>query len=178
MNPRKQHIGIKYGHLTGVKYTYTDKKDGAALWLWRCDCGNEREIKAKVVTAGRTRTCGQCQLKHKLMVDAATRRAPRNKKLIREYQKYIRRAQRRELKWALSIEEFNRLVHTECSLCNSPPSQGSFQIVEPLANDQGYTVGGTYTRCHDCDVAFCKVEISKVIRQIMAAYKHLVARKD
>jgi len=171
-----QHLGIKYGHLVGVRYTRTDQKDGAALWLWRCDCGNEREIKAKVVTAGRTQTCGQCQLKHKLMSNAGFRRASHNKRLVREFQKYIRVAQRRGLKWALSIEEFNKLTHTECSICNTPPSQGQFNKVEPLDTAQGYTVGGTYTRCSKCEMVFSKVSISLIIEQIVLAYKHLVQK--
>jgi hypothetical protein len=173
MAKKLQHIGIKYGHLTGLKYLRTDPHDGAALWLWRCDCGNERELKAKVVTAGRTQTCGKCELKYKLMSIKATSRAPQGKRLTREFQKYIRISQRRHIKWALSLSDFSALVHADCTLCGTPSTASQFQKVEPLDTAQGYTVNGCYVRCRNCEHSFQKIAISQLIDQIFKCSRHL-----
>jgi hypothetical protein len=53
----------KYGRLTGIKFTgkYYITSGGRGnrkrIWLWRCDCGNEKEIIAEKVTSGQTKSC-------------------------------------------------------------------------------------------------------------------------
>ena len=49
--------GIRYGMLEAVEQHGFDKY-GRAVWLWRCDCGNEKEIQAYAVRCGHTRSCG------------------------------------------------------------------------------------------------------------------------
>ena len=173
MAKKLSHIGIKYGYLTGLKYLYTDTRDGAAVWTWRCDCGNEKDIKAKIVTAGRTRTCGTCQLKHKLKATSLGSTLAKNRRLVREFQKYIRISQRRGLKWALSIEEFNRLATSECTLCRNPPPSKGWNKVEPQSKKDGFTVGGCYSRCQGCEDAFHKIELSLLIDRIVAVFQNI-----
>lgn len=54
--------GQRWGRLVAVRQTgyttieQTGKKQ--AVWLWRCDCGNEKEIPATQVKHGGTRSCG------------------------------------------------------------------------------------------------------------------------
>ena len=170
-------MGLKYGHLTAIKYVRTGGKDCAAIWLFRCDCGNEKELQARVVTAGRTRTCGNCQLKHKLRGISTGATRFKNKKIIKEFQKYIRVAQRRGIKWALSPEEFNKLAHSECTMCNTPPPSSGINKVEPLSIEAGYTVGGCYVRCSRCEAAFTKVPLSQLIEQIVIVHRNLIETK-
>jgi hypothetical protein len=174
MTVRKQHIGIKYGHLTGLEYVRTDSKDGAAIWKWQCDCGNHKEIKAKVVTAGRTLTCGGCQLKHKLKAASQSTTLQKNRRVVREFQRYIRVSQKKGIKWALSLEEFNRLSLSNCSLCNTPPPSSGRNKIEPVGIESGYTEGQVYTRCRGCDITFHKVELSLLIERIAAVSNNLL----
>lgn len=53
--------GVRYGRLVGIKRSRSDGY-GRAIWLWHCDCGNEKEIQAYVVKNGHTKSCG-CLLK-------------------------------------------------------------------------------------------------------------------
>lgn len=44
--------GVRYGRLTALAYRGRDR------WLVRCDCGTEKEVRGRNVTAGCTRSCG------------------------------------------------------------------------------------------------------------------------
>jgi hypothetical protein len=61
MTKRMDITGQKFGMLTAVSFVYTDRWQ-QSVWLFRCDCGNTKEIKAGKVRAGKTKSCG-C-LKH------------------------------------------------------------------------------------------------------------------
>ena len=39
----KDITGEKYNRLTAIKYIGKNK-NGAAVWLWKCDCGNEKKL--------------------------------------------------------------------------------------------------------------------------------------
>lgn len=68
----KDITGEKYNKLTAIKYI-GKTKNGSAIWLWKCDCGNEKEIIANSVKTGNTKSCGclkkeqnKNNLKHKI----------------------------------------------------------------------------------------------------------------
>lgn len=68
----KDITGEKYNKLTAIKYI-GKTKNGSAIWLWKCDCGNEKEIVANSVKTGNTKSCGclkkeqnKNNLKHKI----------------------------------------------------------------------------------------------------------------
>lgn len=49
--------GQKFGRLTAVK-TLSDRKCGAVVWLWKCECGKEIQSRAAIVKNGHTQSCG------------------------------------------------------------------------------------------------------------------------
>lgn len=53
--PSGKHIDITgqtYGHLTAVEFVRGD------LWIWRCDCGKTKTIRASAVKSGQVISCG------------------------------------------------------------------------------------------------------------------------
>lgn len=56
----KDISGKKFGRLTAIKFSRMQKK--IAFWLFRCDCGNEKEINKYSVFFGDSKSCG-CYLK-------------------------------------------------------------------------------------------------------------------
>ena len=46
----------RFGKLTAIKYVKSDK--GSAIWLCRCDCGNNKEILAHSLLTDYTTSCG------------------------------------------------------------------------------------------------------------------------
>lgn len=57
MHPRYELTGQVFGRLTVLAF-HSVGKDYATLWLCRCECGNEKIVIGKNLTAGRTRSCG------------------------------------------------------------------------------------------------------------------------
>lgn len=55
---RKDITGNKYNKLTALKPTKQDSKTREYYWLWKCDCGNEKEILGSRVRTGATKSCG------------------------------------------------------------------------------------------------------------------------
>ena len=59
MHGKKKVIDIageKYGSLTVIKYSHTEKNK--AYWLCKCDCGNEIIVNGVSLRNGNTKTCG------------------------------------------------------------------------------------------------------------------------
>lgn len=53
----KDETHKKYSYLTAVRYVGSDKR-GNAIWLYRCDCGVEKEIRSYNVKSLNTVSCG------------------------------------------------------------------------------------------------------------------------
>lgn len=49
--------GQKFNKLTAIKFLYSNKNK-KSVWLFRCDCGNEKAIVAAKVRSGHTKACG------------------------------------------------------------------------------------------------------------------------
>jgi len=48
--------GIKYWNLTAISFSH--KRPGAHLWLFKCDCGIEKILRKSRVINGETKSCG------------------------------------------------------------------------------------------------------------------------
>ena len=56
--PRKKDLtGMKFGRLTVIKQD-GKYKNGARLWLCKCDCGNEKHVAGTHLLSGKIRSCG------------------------------------------------------------------------------------------------------------------------
>ena len=60
MNRYIDLTGQTFNRLEVIKYAGSNK-DGKALWLCRCDCGNEKVIVSKNLRLGLTKSCGCLQ---------------------------------------------------------------------------------------------------------------------
>lgn len=57
--PLKDYCGQRFGRLTALSLSERDaSKENNHLWLFRCDCGNEKLARIKLVRGGKTRSCG------------------------------------------------------------------------------------------------------------------------
>ena len=53
----KDLTGQKFGRLTAIEFRGTNKS-GNALWLCKCDCGNETVVRGGSLKNGHTKSCG------------------------------------------------------------------------------------------------------------------------
>lgn len=58
MGSKLDLTGERYGRLTALCPTESRSKHGSVIWVFRCDCGNEKEIPCENVRSGVTRSCG------------------------------------------------------------------------------------------------------------------------
>ena len=49
--------GKRYGYLTVIQRA-ENTKEGRAVWLCKCDCGNEVKVLGKHLRSGNTKSCG------------------------------------------------------------------------------------------------------------------------
>ena len=57
----KDIVGERRGHLVALAATGRQDRWGHAIYLWRCDCGNEFERSINGTTRNTARLCPQCQ---------------------------------------------------------------------------------------------------------------------
>lgn len=57
MSKIKDITGQKWNKLTAIKFVKSTGKHGH-IWLWKCDCGNKKEILIYSVKIGNTTSCG------------------------------------------------------------------------------------------------------------------------
>jgi hypothetical protein len=55
--------GQRFGRLT-VLHRSDSSTDGTATWLCRCDCGNEKSIRGRLIRRGYTKSCGCLKREH------------------------------------------------------------------------------------------------------------------
>jgi hypothetical protein len=55
------YTNLTFNQLTGIRFTHKYHiygKSKRRIWLWQCDCGNQKEIVAEKVSRGDTKSCG------------------------------------------------------------------------------------------------------------------------
>lgn len=64
MSKKIDMVGLVFNRLTVIKFSSNDK-NGRALWVTKCDCGNEKVLLGKHLRNGNTTSCG-CRKKEGL----------------------------------------------------------------------------------------------------------------
>ena len=148
--------GQRYGKLLVIRRNGSSAgSNPRALWLCRCDCGNEVTIAGSELAKG-PRGCRQGCFKRKPVV------AARN--IVRT--SYRKSARKRGLAWELTDEDFERLTSLGCFYCGQPPSSvqrplrasyegGDFVFngLDRVDNDLGYTLENIVPCCEICNKA-------------------------
>lgn len=147
--------GRTFGRLTIIERLGTDDS-GAATWLVRCNCGEEKSIRGTSLTWALTESCGCLQ---KEVVSLPQGMSQRNIIL----RGYINNAKTRNLEWCLTDQQFDELTKGDCHYCGIPPSNtvhkkryvGSFTYngIDRKDSAQGYTLGNVVSCCKFCQYA-------------------------
>lgn len=83
--------GQKWGKMTAIKFVAwkvwrSGKRD--PVWLWRCDCGNEKECLATNIKSGQVQSCG-CYLAQRMREVHTTHGAARHGSVARMYRIFM-----------------------------------------------------------------------------------------
>lgn len=143
-------VGARFGRLIAIgPGTERVQPGGNLKWVFRCDCGTEKQLKPYCVMKGGTKSCG-C-FKAKLISDAhrIEHAGPRL-----WYSKYKDSARNRGLEFLLSFDEFFNIVIKNCRYCNAAP-QDKTQMLFTIRKKASLRVGKPHLR--DCDYFRCVV---------------------
>lgn len=158
---KKDLTGTKIGLLTALKFDRFENRK--TYWLYQCDCGNQKIIRADQVTEKDTKSCG-C---HKKKLDEQLRiektKDPGIGMSTRLYHKYRGRAKQRGYSFELSIDQFRELTSDTCKYCGIEPSQTTerstyngayiYNGIDRVDNAVGYIISNCRTCCKTCNMA-------------------------
>jgi hypothetical protein len=130
----------------------TTQKDGKyhrLNWLCRCSCGNERLVSTNSLRSGTSTKCNEC------------RHGRPNAAFNSIVKAYKESAKVRSLEYALSDEQVNSFVISNCVYCGSEPNQvrvvrgcrGSFTFngIDRKDSSVGYTEDNCVACCKTCN---------------------------
>lgn len=117
----KSIIGQKFNNLTVLLFSRQDKWS-SKYYSCKCDCGNEKVIRATDFTTGRTKSCG-CLQKERTAAMGKARKLPNGESPVNTlYIQYRKSAEVRDLKFELSKDSFFNLIKRNCFYCAIPPT--------------------------------------------------------
>ncbi len=157
--PTQNLLGRKFGRLSVIESAGRDKRSNA-LWKCKCDCGSEKIVQGSklLLKTVPTRSCGCI---HKLPEGIGAMR-----KLLSGYK---RDAKKRDLSFALSLEEFQQITKENCHYCGIHPLQIAgeknhngyyfYNGIDRINNDKGYIAENVLPCCKTCNAM--KTNMSK-----------------
>lgn len=156
----KDFSGQKFNHLTALRRSHRQYPNGNYYWWFKCDCGNEKEILPTNVTKdnGGVVSCG-CVQKSRQHGKAWL------SSMIYDYKKH---AEKLDVDYKLSREQFEQLVSESCRYCGGEPRNG----IDRLDSSLGYTLENCVPCCKVCNYMKRKMSVMDFIehaRKIVSA---------
>lgn len=170
----------KYGRLTVIERV--GKSYSFATWRCLCDCGNEVVVDSRSLRSGNTQSCG-CLWREKMSLPG------HGASLRAKYRSYEHEAQRRNLEWSLSLEDFEKITSSNCYYCNVQPSQEGrrktrhgkeyqtqayiYNGIDRVDNNLGYIASNCVPCCKTCNLAKRTMPINEFIIWIERVHSNL-----
>lgn len=160
----KDLTGQRFGLLTVIEEVANDRelKGRCAIWECRCDCGIILTIPSNQLTSARTRSCGCAKsvwISQKMSIPIKDRV---ENQLFRQYRQS---AEKRELTFNLSKEEFVSFLYNDCFYCGVAPlncmvkvkvtgsESHNFNGIDRVNNEMGYALDNCVSCCKLCNHA-------------------------
>ena len=157
---RKDETGSRHGRLIVIARS-ENNKFGHAMWLCKCDCGNETFVSGANLRRS-TKSCG-CLAKERAREICKARRLPFGEAAFNALFRRIKRnADTRNLEWSLTSDQVRALSKQSCYYCGIKPQQvisvsryGSYVYngLDRIDNSRGYTINNVVPCCGICNVA-------------------------
>lgn len=175
---RKYHVilGKEYGFLTPIDKVYVE---GRLRYSCRCRCGQITVRAPRSLFLIRTPNCGcyMTQIHY-------TRRLGNGKASSHViFLNYKANANKRNLEWGLSEEEFVQITTRNCFYCKSVPTNSVrrgnsatpfvYSGVDRKDNTMGYTIDNSVPCCKRCNIAKANMTIVEFTNWIRSVYNNL-----
>lgn len=179
-------VGQKFGKLTVIENMGTSPQPGnkyVRTWRVKCECGVEKIISG----TSRLRATGSCgcgKFDYKKNID------PADGTWHYLYLQYKKMANERDLEFSLTEDECREMFTTNCYYCGSAPrktvgrhrkstdmrlregSKVTYNGIDRVNTDRGYTVDNTVTCCYKCNFAKHTQSVSEFREWIKQVYDY------
>lgn len=184
MNKRYNLIGKTFGRLTIVSFSHYIPKYRYNVWNCLCQCGNS--IKSTTASLSRrnrpTQSCG-CFRKDMVRLKCNFNRKPVSVANINSlFYHYKKSANKRDIEFFLSRDEFIYLTSKRCFYCNCPPAQvhekketnGAYMYngIDRKDNNIGYLLDNCVSCCKKCNYAKRNMTVKEFKSWIVDTYIH------
>ena len=140
--------GRRFGRLTAVELI-PERRNGAAVWKCKCDCGNTINVASGSLTSGNTKSCG-C-----LVTDWDEESHPKWRKDITDSEREKTRKYAEYFKWRTAVYERDNYT---CQYCGKKAHTLNAHHIEGYANNPELRtdVNNGCTLCHEHHADFHK----------------------
>jgi len=174
--------GKIYGNLKVIRSL--EKPEGKSL-LWELEClvcGTKCHAQSSDLRRGRREYCPVCRNKK-------SKEMP----YVCLFGNYRRNAERRNIAWKISFDEFMDIIHSDCFYCTRPPSQilkkngwlnhATYNGIDRVDNDVDYTKDNSVPCCKFCNLSKSRWSVSEFIGWLNevksnSAYRTILIDKD
>ena len=175
--------GDRFGHWTVLEGVRIHPTKSARYFEVQCDCGNLSWRRSWNLISGHSKSCGCLASNPRLdtVLDRPQSTRHRNTKerlYPSVYWKYVEGAKDRGHEFSISLEDFIKLVSSDCFYCGGSPSrkiEGANPIfvngIDRYDNSTGYTVENCVPCCSICNFMKGKLEASHFLAHISRIQK-------
>jgi hypothetical protein len=161
MQKRKGLVDQKFNRLLCLQYIKSDKR-GNARYLWKCDCGQEKEIDGSKVKRGYTKSCGCLAKEVSSAKPNQYRLEYREAHFNAYYHQYLKAAEKRKYQFNLTKDDFRQITQQKCHCCQADPvpivqrskkhyGQYIGNGIDRVINSIGYTKENCVPCCKMCN---------------------------
>lgn len=179
----KDYSGQKFGMLTIIRRDFSSRKDHNPHWLCKCTCGGETIVALNNLKSGEIVSCGCFRLEQtKLRAKKLNTKSPGESALQSVLYTYKYNADKRDIDFNLTDEQFKSLIFNQCGYCGAPPSNKSknrygngdviYNGIDRINNDLGYKESNCITCCKNCNRAKYKMSHKEFIDWIKNIYNN------
>jgi len=174
-------VGTKFGKLL---VTGRSNRHGRTEWECLCDCGSSRTVRHTDLIVGRVT---MCSFESKLKSDLRTRKTNGESSWNRHFKVYQSSANKREIDFKLSKQEFMSITSKDCYHCGAKPrlinytkkkldpDWGNIRAngIDRLDNNMGYTANNCVPCCKPCNNSKLDQTQEEFCSWIKRAYEHM-----
>lgn len=179
----KDYAGHIFGKLLVIRRDFSSRKDHNPHWLCKCECGGETIVSISSLKKGETVSCGCFRLEQtKLRAKNLNIKNQGESALQSVKYTYKYNADKRDIEFKLTDEDFESFIFADCGYCGAGPSNKSknrygngdiiYNGIDRIDNAIGYEKSNCITCCHNCNRAKSKMSYKEFIKWIENIYNN------
>lgn len=187
---RRDYTGQKFHYLTALSFLHGNGQGKGATWLFKCDCGRNKELPACQVAKGRVKTCGSRECPHLQSLQPSVKIYTQEEKAQHfwngVWHSYRHGALSRGLEFHLTREEVRSIAEQPCYYCQEPPRLRKYQNnkvqhcsgIDRVDNRQGYHIDNCVPCCTWCNSTKSAMPVKQFIDRIKRIYETQLQRSQ